>query len=251
MLQQKFGVILCSLTLSALSTSLFAKPWNSGEIVSRETFLYGAFETRMQTSRGSGAITAFFLLKENSWIPGAEWQELDFEIFGKSDGYSFQTQIMTPGDPRTQNLQEHSTSQSLHDSFHVYRIEWAPDYLAFYLDGKLLRRETDTQVYAKFFDSNRVAPMSLRMSLWAGFSDWSGQVDASQAPSPVTVDWIRYYSYDQKTGSFDLKWDDPFTDFDNNRWQKADWTFEYAVNNFKPDNAYTEDGKLKLLFNAD
>jgi beta-glucanase (GH16 family) len=234
--------------LAFTSTSLIAKPWKSGEVISRDYFLFGAFEARLQASSGSGGITAFFLLKDYSWVPGAEWQELDFEFLGKSGGRQFQTQIMTPGVPRTEHNVYYKTSEDVSKGFHTYRIEWTPDYLAFYYDGKLIRRETDRMEYAKFLDRRRVEAMPLRFSLWAGFSDWSGLVDENSLPTPVYVDSFRYYRYDERTRTFSFAWEDKFDSWDDNRWYKANWTFEYAVNDYTHDRVSVEDGKLQITF---
>ncbi|SMF42786.1 glycoside hydrolase family 16 protein [Pseudobacteriovorax antillogorgiicola] len=233
-----------SLAACVVCSSTFAKPYVSGEIVSQESYKYGRYEARMKAGWGSGTITAFFLMKDGSWLPGTEWQELDFEIFGKGDGTRFQSQIMTPGDPRTQNNEYHRSETTLDENYHVYTIDWAPDYLAFYLDGQLMRYETDTETYNKFFDANRVEPMQLRLTYWAGDSAWSGRLDTSSLPSYVEVDWIKRYRWDN--GEFVLDWVDEFDSFDYSRWTKAAWTFEYAVNDFTPESTFTLDSKLFL-----
>ncbi|MCX6130073.1 MAG: glycoside hydrolase family 16 protein, partial [Proteobacteria bacterium] len=159
----RFVGLLC-MSLSPLwCPSLVAKPWRSGEILSQQTFKYGAFEARIQASRGDGCISSFYLLKDESWIPGQEWQELDFEIFGKDGAFKYQTQIMTPGDPRTQHIVYHKQGQNLSDDFHVYRLEWTPDALIFFFDGKKVRTETDRVEYNKFLDASQVEAMRLRL----------------------------------------------------------------------------------------
>lgn len=236
----------CMLSASLAS----AKDWQSGEIVSYQSFRYGAFEARMRGSVGEGAISAFFLLKEGSWVPGSEWQELDFEIFGKRGGRLFQSQIMTPGDPRTQNLVDHLQDRPLSEDFHTYRMEWRPDSLRFYFDGKLIREETDPKVYGKFLDPARCEDMRLRFSLWAGFSGWSGLVDPKAPPTPFYVDWVRVYSYEPAKKDFVFAWQDDFNGFDYGRWMKADWTFEYAFNDFKPGQVNTQGGQLEIKFTS-
>ena len=78
------AVLVLVLALAACLAAAQAKDWQSGEIVSRETFTYGAFETRVKASRGSGGITGFIII-----VPDAEhtaWQELAVEFYGKGDG---------------------------------------------------------------------------------------------------------------------------------------------------------------------
>lgn len=82
----------------------------------------------------------------------------------------------------------------------------------------------------------------------AGFSDWSGQVDPSNPPTSVTMDYISYEKYDESSGGFVPEWRDDFDSFNSDRWQKADWTFPFAVNNFSPSNVNIEDGNLVINF---
>lgn len=248
------------LIFSLFSINSLAKPWKGAEIITNETFKYGAFEARIRGAQGSGLITAFFLWKHDSELAHTEWQEQDFELFG-SDG-RYQTQIMTPGDPRTPHSIYHNLVNPSWKSFYTYRMEWTPDYLAFYVDGHLIRKETDPVEYAKLLDPNQSEPAQLRLSLWAGNSPWSGTFDPKAIPSEVLVDHVAVYSYSPSSGSdinndnsddintsnFSLIWEDNFTTLNTNRWWFANWTFSQAVNDYTSQNANVIDGKLVLAF---
>src|SRR5512145_2912097 len=117
-----------------------AKPWKGAEMITHQTFRYGAFEARIRAARGGGVITPFFLWKDGSEIPGREWQEQDFEVFGR-DG-TYQTQCMTPGTNgaiRTEHVTVHSLPTPAWERYYTYRMEWTPTKLAFYVDGRLVR----------------------------------------------------------------------------------------------------------------
>jgi hypothetical protein len=225
-----------------------AKPWKSAEIITQQNFKYGAFEARIRGAEGSGMITAFFLYKNGSEWAGAEWQEQDFELFGKNGG--FQTQVMTPGDPRVEHVVNHRAATPIWDRYYTYRMEWTPTALSFYVDGKLVRRETDPVMYAKILDPARAEPMNLRISLWAGDIPWSGAFDSTKVPAAVDVNWAQVYSYTPGTGpdgsDFSLLWKDDFDRIDNSRWYLANWTFDYAVNDYAPGGARASDGYLQL-----
>ena len=92
---QFVGSAIASALLFHVAPAL-AKPWKGAELITQQTFRYGAFEARILAARGSGLITPFFLWKNDSEVPGQEWQEQDFEIFGRDGRY--QTQLMTPGE---------------------------------------------------------------------------------------------------------------------------------------------------------
>jgi hypothetical protein len=127
-------------------------------------------------------------------------------------------------------------------------MEWTPTKLSFYFDGEKIREETDTSKYYQFFDPSKTESANIRATLWGGFSDWSGQVDPSNPPTEYTFDYISYEKYDEATGKFVQGWKDDFSTFDSNRWQKADWTFPFAVNDFTPGNVKIEDGNLVMDF---
>lgn len=244
----KWPYLLLIVFFAALDVQ--AKPWKGAEMITRETYKYGAFEARVRSANGSGMVTAFFLWKDGSEIPGAQWQEQDFEMFGKNGKY--QTQLMTPGNPRTENATIHSLSGLATEHYFTYRMEWTPTYLAFYVDGHLVRRETDPVVYAKLLDPTRAEPAQLRMSLWAGDWSWSGAFNAAATPAHTYVEFIQVYDYTPGTGvdgsDFSLRWRDEFdtTNINTNLWWFANWTFEYAVNDYVTRNAAIRNGKLVL-----
>ena len=150
--------------------------------------------------------------------------------------------------PRAQHIEEKTSPSSYFDSFHTARIEWEPKRLAFLYDGTLVREETDPSKFNQFFDASKVVPMEIRVTLWAGYSDWSGQVDAGNPPGPAEFEYVRYEKWDEGAGKFVPGWEDTFDSFDSARWQKADWTFPFAVNDFAPGNVNAQGGNLVLDF---
>jgi hypothetical protein len=244
---------LAALLLVMTTTPAEAKPWKGAELSTGQTFKYGAFEARITAAEGSGMITAFFLWKYGSEVPGALWQEQDFEIFGRDGNY--QTQLMTPGkngEQRTEHVVDLSLLSPAWSRYYTYRMEWTPNYLAFFVDGQEVRRETDPVEFAKFLDPNQAEAAELRLSLWAGDSTWSSSFDASAVPADVFVNWVQTYSYTPGAGpngsDFTPLWRDEFNTLDTSRWQLSNWTFDGAVNDYVPQNAAAKNGKLVLVF---
>ncbi|HMA94802.1 MAG TPA: family 16 glycosylhydrolase [Polyangiaceae bacterium] len=228
-----------------------AKPWKGAEVITNQTFRYGAFEARIRAARGGGVITPFFLWKDGSEIPGREWQEQDFEVFGR-DG-TYQTQCMTPGtngSSRTEHVTVHSLPTPAWERYYTYRMEWTPTQLAFYVDGQRVRVETDQGEYAKLLDPNRAEAAQMRLSIWAGDYEWSGAFDASAIPAAVFVNWVRTYSFTPGAGAnggdFTELWRDDF-DADSGRFWRANWTFDAAINDYVPENAGLRNGYLVLV----
>lgn len=225
---------------------LFTKNYKGAELITHETYQFGAVEARIQAAKGSGIITAFFYWKHGSENAGTEWQEQDIEIFGK-DG-TYQTQIITPGNPRTENSQPHSLATDAWEKYYTYRMEWTPEHLSFYIDGELVRRETDTDRFNKHLSQERAQPAQIRLSVWASDNPWSGRFDPTQVPTATFVDYIEVYNYDHASESFVLDWRDDFDVIDTSRWWFANWTFDVAKNDYVAQNARAIDGKLVLAF---
>lgn len=240
-------IVVAAAVLS--STVVSAKPWKGAELITREEYKYGAFEARIRGAEGSGMITAFFLWKNNSEHSNVPWQEQDFELFGKNGRY--QTQAMTPGNPRTENVTMHSLATPIWENYFTYRMEWTPEYLAWYVDGHLVRIETDPVVYEQMLDPEVTDPAQLRMSLWAGDYPWSGELDEDKVPAATFVDHIAIYKYTPGEGEndFTLHWRDDFDSINTNRWWFANWTFEPAVSDYiGTRNVAAIDGKLVIAF---
>lgn len=242
---------VCAGLVLASTLPAYAKPWKGAELITRQTFRYGAFEARIRAGRGSGVITPFFLWKDGSERPGAAWQEQDFEIFGR-DG-TFQTQLMTPGRDGT-NRTEHVVDDWLRtpawERYYTYRMEWTPEYLAFYVDGQLVRRETDALEFSKLMRPDQAEAAQLRVGIWAGDFDWSSSFDPRAVPATVFVNWIQAYSYTPDSGpngsDFTALWRDDFDSLSSSRWWTANWTFDAAVNDYVSQNATAKAGALVL-----
>src|SRR5215510_13543026 len=54
----------------------------SAELYGTQPYRYGRFEARVRFAQGDGVISSFFLWKNGSEMPGAYWNELDFEKLG-------------------------------------------------------------------------------------------------------------------------------------------------------------------------
>ncbi|CEM33550.1 unnamed protein product [Vitrella brassicaformis CCMP3155] len=136
------------------------KPYSAGEISSVEKFTYGRFEANIMVgTETEGTISAFFLYKDLYEVGHmdltAPWQEIDYEIHGKGHYTQdpIQTTIITGNVTHRQLAEKYyaapgvlydSDSQSafIKKQFHIFTIDWTPDYVAWYLDKRPLRVET-------------------------------------------------------------------------------------------------------------
>lgn len=158
------------------------KPFTSGELQSEETFRYGYFEARMRPPRGSGLVTGFF-----TWIrDGAErtWDEIDIEILGR-DTRSVQFTYFRRGH---RHIVTRPLGFDAAADFHTYAFEWTPQYLRWYVDGRLMHEERG---------SNGPLPRSrqrLFIHLWntETLTDWLGPIDPREGPWTLSVACVAY-----------------------------------------------------------
>ncbi|MES1185210.1 MAG: family 16 glycosylhydrolase [Myxococcales bacterium] len=220
-----------------------AKPYKGAEILSLNQQKFGRIEVRMRMARGAGILSTFFTYKPGSEGAGALWEEIDIEVFGKSNATSWQSNILV-GNPRMGSEQVHDAGVSLADGYHTFTIEWTPTAVVWKLDGAQVRRTDGGQA------NQLVSPHAFHFNLWASdVASWAGAFESSSLPQAQYVNWIRYYRYD--AGSFVLDWSDDFNTFDTARWSKGDWTFDGNLVDFDPNNAVVKDSTLVLCMTAE
>jgi len=131
-----------------------ARPYMSGEIVSRETYLYGYFEARMRIPRGNGMVAAFFTFTR----PDGEesWNEIDIE-FTARDPRRLELVYHVAGDAHLQVLALPFDASA---GYHTYAFEWMPDQIRWYIDNRLVHISRGGRVA----ELNR--PQQVFASLW-------------------------------------------------------------------------------------
>jgi beta-glucanase (GH16 family) len=85
--------------------------------------------------------------------------------------------------------QEHDTGVPLADDFHVYGVEWRPNHITWYLDGRpyLTRTPADTPRNRWPFSDDFFLLVNLAVS-----GDWPGnRNDDPDLPAALIIDWIR------------------------------------------------------------
>ncbi len=228
------------------------KAYSGAEIHTRQSQMYGKYEARMLMAAGSSVVSSMFLYYNNSYIGGKEpWCEVDIEILGKNPA-SFQTNMIT-GNAKNKATSEkhHAILPQANAVYHIYSIEWTPSYVAWLIDGVVVRKTERDFNDAKAQVSALSREQSLRFNLWSSESvSWSGDFDEKILPVHQFIDWVKVYSYTKGEGEngsdFTLLWQDEFDSFDENRWAKGRWTFEGNRAVMSPKNVNIVDGHLVL-----
>lgn len=162
----------------------------------KAAFTYGRLEARIRVPAGRGLWSAFWTMGEDVWTTG--WPncgEMDvMEVIGSAPAVAHGTLHGPIGYTETAWATGRSVTApaSLADDFHVYGINWGPNWVEWSLDGRVYSRLTPSELPpgARWaFDHD----FHVLLSLSVGGS-WPGAPDASTPfPSRMLVDWVRVY----------------------------------------------------------
>lgn len=160
--------------------------YTSGMITTHESFsqTYGYFEMRAQLPAGQGMWPAFWLLPESGrWPP-----ELDaVEMLGQDPRTVYVATHTGPANTVVQNVVAMNDASAGH---HTYGVNWRPDEVAFYVDGReVFRTPTPADMHE---------PMYLLANLAVG-GDGSWPGPAAGETATMSIDHIRAYQFDDLT----------------------------------------------------
>jgi len=216
------------------------------ELRTLEPVLYGKFEARYKPAQGEGLVSSFFVYNDDT--PNTPWVEVDIELLGR-----FPRVVDMNTITNTSHLRTHFNHFNTHLDFFEYGFEWTPDYVAWFINGEEVYRQTADHVA----DLNHSA--KIMMNIWNPvFDDWVGIWDERVLPRFAYYDWVRYASYTPGSGNtgtsndFTHQWQDDFNEFDTTRWEKSDnhtWNGNQSI--FIKENAVFEDGHLILCLTDD
>lgn len=163
-----------------------SKKYTSGQIETKGkfSFLYGRVEIRMKYPKGKGLFPALWLLpvRTETGLP-----EIDImEAIGQEPFRIHMTNHWQEG--KRKRVATHFYDTSKPSQFHTYALEWEPDEIRWYIDGKL-RRKTNKGVPQQ--------RMYLIMNLAVG-GIWPGPPNRRTIfPAEMAIDYVKVY---QKKG---------------------------------------------------
>ncbi|MGL1937076.1 MAG: family 16 glycosylhydrolase [Fibrobacterales bacterium] len=230
--------VLSILVITFLPSTLFSqeteapKDWRAGEIQSISEFEYGKFSSRIYCSSVTGTISTFFLFANLGWSPEDNWQEIDFEMFGKDGAHKWQTNVIFQNSPtsnNTMNEKHQHTEFSLGEGWHTFTIEWSPEKILWLIDG---------DEYDRFEEGNALGiingPLKMMFNLWTHIGGWepAGDIDENNTPAYQFMDWVAYYPHTGgHTFAKEPSFFDDFNDLDNwsvstHSWKENRATFD-------------------------
>jgi|GEM_PF-870623 len=150
-------------------------------------FNYGYIEARLKVAGGKGMWPAFWMLG-NGWPP-----EIDIMEYLGSKPTQYVTNVHFKKADGSGNGSHYNTPDAgvdLSEDFHVYAIEWTPNYMKWYLDGK--------QVGTTFTNKQMIATQkNMYIILNLAIGGWDGDPDeTTKWPAYYQCDWVRVWQRD-------------------------------------------------------
>ncbi|KAI0148430.1 hypothetical protein GGR57DRAFT_505221 [Xylariaceae sp. FL1272] len=155
---------------------LLTMPANSsGTVLASTVYMwYGNVSVTMKTSKDAGVITAFIFLGDVKDEIDFEWVGTELDIAQTNFFWQAQSVEGSPG-----NI---TGLSNVNENFHTYTVEWLPESIKWYVDGKLemTRLKSDTwNATGNQWDFPQT-PARIQLSVWPG---------GASSNAPGTIEW--------------------------------------------------------------
>jgi len=165
--------------------------WVSSKFVTKGKvgFKYGRIEARIKGPVGAGTWAAF-------WLLGANADDRPWPGCGEIDvtellGHDPLTNYGTPHGPASGRSYTVTMDKGFADEYHTYAVDWLPDQITWYLDGKAFgtynKSEVADPVHAWVFDHEYYLILNLAMG-----GNFPGLIDPNLTSATTSFDWIHF-----------------------------------------------------------
>ena len=186
------------LMITARRESFEGSAYTSARLITKGKFeqRYGRFEARMRLPYGQGMWPAFWMLGGdidiNPW-PGAG--EIDIMEYRGQEPTVVLGSVHGPGYSAGNAITKRYelTNDRFDTGFHVFGIEWGPDYINYYVDDVLYNQITPDDVTGDWvFDK----PFYILINLAVGGNFVGSPNSETVFPQTMLVDYVRVYEYE-------------------------------------------------------
>ena len=126
---------------SLLLSSLTSANYISGEVKTYETFTYGRFTVRMMGSCKKGTVGSFFTYWTGPDWSQEGWNEIDVELVPSIEENPFSANIIWEWQQQDQSYVD---SYQPGAGYNTFGVEWAPTYVQWTINDKVVRRTENT-----------------------------------------------------------------------------------------------------------
>jgi beta-glucanase (GH16 family) len=169
--------------------------YTSARLLTKDKFeqKYGRFEARIRLPYGQGIWPAFWMLGANSdTVIWPECGEIDIMEYRGQDPTVTIGSVHGPGYSAGEAIsKEYDLVNDRFDTgFHIFGIEWGPDYINYYVDDVLYNQIAPEDVPGEWvFDQ----PFYILMNVAVGGSFVGLPNDETPFPQTMVVDYVRVY----------------------------------------------------------
>ena len=184
------------LVIEARRESFEGASYTSARLLTKDIFeqQYGRFEARIKLPWGQGIWPAFWMLgsdiDENVW---PNCGEIDIMEYRGQAPTTLVGSVHGPGYSGGEAIsKEYNLEGDRFDTdFHVFGIEWGPDYINYYVDDVLYNQITPEDVTGEWvFDK----PFFMLLNLAIGGSFVGSPNEETVFPQTMLVDYVRVYN---------------------------------------------------------
>lgn len=169
----------------------------------KQSWTYGKIQASIKLPQGKGIWPAFWMLGTNINENGGDtpWPqsgEIDiFELYGTKDDAVIEANAHyadSLGKHAMMGAKDFKLEEGIFaDDFHTFELEWTPEYLQWFVDGKAYARmDIQGESFAAFHK-----PFFLLLNVAVG-GTYAGRPDATTTfPQMMYVNWIRVYQKEE------------------------------------------------------
>ena len=185
------GVLL----ITARKESFNGSSYTSARLLTKGKFeqAYGRYEARIRVPYGQGIWPAFWLLGANSdTVVWPQCGEIDIMEYRGQNPTTILGTVHGPGYSGGNSISKsyNLLNDRFDTGFHVYGIEWGPEYINFYVDDVLYNQITPSDVTGEWvFDK----PFYIIINLAVGGSFVGSPNSETVFPQTMLVDYVRVY----------------------------------------------------------
>jgi beta-glucanase (GH16 family) len=193
------------LTIEAREESYGGCDYTSARIrsINKQDFLYGRMEARIKVPTGQGMWPAFWMMSTDN-VYGGWAASGEIDIIETCNSTNYIGGAIHYGGSWPSNVSSGGTYSpggiDFSDDFHVYRIEWEPDEMRWYVDDIYYFAVTSSTWYSNGDPSNNRAPFDeyfhflLNVAVGGYYTGCtSSSCITASLPQQMIIDYVRVY----------------------------------------------------------
>lgn len=188
------------LTIEAIKERLGTSNYTSARIVTKgkNDFLYGRVEAKAKIPAGRGNWAAIWMLASQTDYGTQFWPdngEIDILEHVGFDPGVLHASVHTKAFNHMINTQKTATAlvDKWDTEFHLYRIDWTPDYIRAFVDNKQFFEFKNTRSGWEQWPFNRKQHILMNLAIGGNWGGIKG-VDDTIFPNKFQIDYVRVYA---------------------------------------------------------